>query len=48
MLAALAEIRAHAGSQFCPRVVNALEELWRKEPTVFTPAPSPDAATNAA
>jgi HD domain len=48
MLAALAEIRAHAGSQFCPRVVAALEELWRKEPAVFMPAPSPDAATNAA
>jgi hypothetical protein len=48
MLAALAEIRAHAGTQFCPSVVDALEELWRKEPAVFTPEPSPDAATNAA
>jgi hypothetical protein len=48
MLAALAEIRAHAGTQFCPRVVDALEELWRKEPAVFTPVPSPDAATDAA
>jgi HD domain-containing protein len=48
MLAALAEIRAHAGSQFCPQVVDALEELWRKDPAVFTPGPSPDAATNAA
>jgi HD-GYP domain-containing protein (c-di-GMP phosphodiesterase class II) len=48
MLAALAEIRAHAGTQFCPRVVAALEELWRKEPAVFTPAPSQDAATDAA
>ena len=35
MLGALAEIRAHAGTQFCPRVVAALEELWRKEPDVF-------------
>jgi HD domain len=35
MLGALAEIRAHTGTQFCPRVVDALEELWRKEPTVF-------------
>jgi HD domain/MASE9 len=29
-LAALAEIRAHAGTQFCPRVVGALEQLWHK------------------
>jgi HD domain len=48
MLAALAEIRAHAGTQFCPRVVRALEELWRREPKIFTPEPSPDAATDAA
>ena len=48
MLAALAEIRAHAGTQFCPRVVDALEELWRREPRVFTPEPSPVAATDAA
>jgi hypothetical protein len=48
MLAALAEIRAHAGTQFCPRVVRALEELWRREPKLFTPAQSPDAATDAA
>jgi hypothetical protein len=48
MLAALAEIREHAGTQFCPRVVAALEEMWRKEPGVFTPAQSPDAATHAA
>lgn len=52
MLAALAEIREHAGTQFCPRVVGALEELWRKEPGVFaatvTPLPSPTAATDAA
>jgi HD-GYP domain-containing protein (c-di-GMP phosphodiesterase class II) len=48
MLAALAEIRAHAGTQFCPRVVKALEELWRREPNLFTQAPSPDAATDAA
>jgi hypothetical protein len=34
-LGALAEIRAHTGTQFCPRVVAALEELWRKEPGVF-------------
>jgi hypothetical protein len=48
MLAALTEIRAHAGTQFCPRVVAALDELWRKEPGLFTPAQSPDAATDAA
>ena len=48
MLGALAEIRGHTGTQFCPRVVAALEELWRKEPGVFTPSPSPDAATDAA
>jgi HD-GYP domain-containing protein (c-di-GMP phosphodiesterase class II) len=36
MLGALAEIRAHTGTQFCPRVVAALEELWRKEPNVFS------------
>ena len=48
MLAALTEIRAHAGTQFCPRVVAALDDLWRKEPGLFTPAQSPDAATDAA
>jgi hypothetical protein len=36
MLGALAEIRAHTGTQFCPNVVAALEELWRKEPGAFT------------
>ena len=35
ILGALAEIRAHTGTQFCPNVVAALEELWRKEPGVF-------------
>jgi HD-GYP domain-containing protein (c-di-GMP phosphodiesterase class II) len=39
MLGALAEIRAHTGTQFCPRVVAALEELWRKEPDVFNAEP---------
>src|SRR5215468_335032 len=48
MAAALAEIRAHAGTQFCPRVVAALERLWRKEPGLFMQAPSPNAATDAA
>ncbi len=36
ILGALAEIRAHTGTQFCPNVVAALEELWRKEPGAFT------------
>jgi HD-GYP domain-containing protein (c-di-GMP phosphodiesterase class II) len=36
ILGALAEIRAHTGTQFCPHVVAALEELWRKEPGAFT------------
>jgi HD domain len=40
MLGALGEIRAHTGTQFCPRVVDALEELWRKEPSVFAPEPA--------
>jgi hypothetical protein len=35
MIGALAEIRAHTGTQFCPQVVAALEELWRKEPSLF-------------
>jgi HD domain len=48
MQAALAEIRTHAGTQFCPRVVTALEDLWRKQPGLFTQAQSPDAATDAA
>ena len=48
MLAALAEIRSHAGTQFCARVVDALEDLWRREPGIFTQLPSQDAATDAA
>jgi hypothetical protein len=39
MLAAMAEIREHSGTQFCPRVVAALEELWRKEPIAFGAEP---------
>jgi hypothetical protein len=46
MLAALAEIRDHSGTQFCPRVVTALEELYRREPRLFTPSRA--AATDAA
>ena len=48
MLAALAEIRAHAGTQFCPQVVAALEELWLREPRIFMQVQSQDAATDAA
>jgi hypothetical protein len=48
MLAALAEIREHAGTQFCPKVVKALEDLWRREPKLFMQVQSPDAATDAA
>ena len=40
MLAALAEIRSHTGTQFCPNVVAALEELWRKDPEVFGAEPA--------
>jgi HD-GYP domain-containing protein (c-di-GMP phosphodiesterase class II) len=47
MLGALAEIRAHTGTQFCPRVVDALEELWRKEPGVFAPESSAPAIPDA-
>jgi hypothetical protein len=39
MLAALAEIREHTGTQFCSRVVAALEEVWRKEPGLFGAEP---------
>lgn len=37
--AALAEIRAHSGSQFCPRVVDALEAVARELPEVLGGAP---------
>jgi len=39
-LAALAEIREHAGTQFCPRVVDALEELSRSEPALLASEPT--------
>jgi putative nucleotidyltransferase with HDIG domain len=35
LLAALQEVREHAGSQFCPSVVAALERVFREEPHVF-------------
>jgi ribonuclease P protein subunit RPR2 len=40
ILAAFAEIREHTGTQFCPRVVAALDELWRKQPNAFGVEPS--------
>jgi hypothetical protein len=35
LLAALAEIRANSGTQFCPEVVDALEQLWRRKPELL-------------
>jgi HD-GYP domain-containing protein (c-di-GMP phosphodiesterase class II) len=32
---ALAEIADHAGTQFCPRVVDALQKLFREQPELF-------------
>jgi putative nucleotidyltransferase with HDIG domain len=34
-LAALAEIRANTGTQFCPRVVEALEKVWHTKPQLL-------------
>jgi HD-GYP domain-containing protein (c-di-GMP phosphodiesterase class II) len=31
-VAALAEIEANTGTQFCPRVVAALRTIWRNNP----------------
>jgi HD domain-containing protein/MASE9 protein len=36
LMAALAEIERNAGTQFCPKVVAALRELWRTEPRLLT------------
>jgi hypothetical protein len=36
--AAIDEIRAHKGVQFCPRVVEALESLYRDEPALLSAA----------
>jgi hypothetical protein len=33
--AALEELRAHTGTQFCPTVVAAVEDLWREHPEVL-------------
>jgi len=34
--AALAEVRVHGGTQFCPQVVAALEAIYRDEPELLT------------
>jgi putative nucleotidyltransferase with HDIG domain len=39
LMAALAEIEANAGTQFCPDVVAALRELWRSDPRLLAGAP---------
>jgi putative nucleotidyltransferase with HDIG domain len=46
-LAALAEIRAHAGTQFCPLVVAALDKLGAKHPHLLDP-PSEELVAGAA
>jgi putative nucleotidyltransferase with HDIG domain len=33
--AAFDELRAHKGTQFCPRVIDALEDVYREEPSVL-------------
>jgi putative nucleotidyltransferase with HDIG domain len=33
--AAMEELRAHAGTQFCPNVIEALEAVYREQPTVL-------------
>jgi putative nucleotidyltransferase with HDIG domain len=32
---ALEELRANAGTQFCPRVIEALEDIWREDPRLL-------------
>ena len=39
LAAALAEIREHSGTQFCPRVVAALEQIAAESPEVLTVKP---------
>jgi HD-GYP domain-containing protein (c-di-GMP phosphodiesterase class II) len=33
--AAIEEMRAHSGTQFCPRVIDALDEIYRNEPHIL-------------
>ncbi len=35
VLAAIDELRGHTGTQFCPRVVRALERVYREEPQML-------------
>jgi putative nucleotidyltransferase with HDIG domain len=42
--AALAEIQAHAGHQFCPRVVDALQRLWHEQPHLLAAETPPEYA----
>ena len=35
VVAAMDELRAHAGTQFCPIVVEALEAVYREQPKVL-------------
>jgi putative nucleotidyltransferase with HDIG domain len=35
LAAAIQELRAHTGTQFCPKVVAVLQDLWREEPQLF-------------
>jgi HD-GYP domain-containing protein (c-di-GMP phosphodiesterase class II) len=39
VMAALTEIDTNAGTQFCPRVVVALHDLWRTAPEVLAAEP---------
>ncbi len=43
-VAALEELRAHAGTQFCPRAVEALFDVWREEPELLANDPPLEAA----
>jgi HD-GYP domain-containing protein (c-di-GMP phosphodiesterase class II) len=36
IIAALAEIEANRGTQFNPRVVDALRDIWQSEPDILT------------
>jgi hypothetical protein len=29
------ELRAHTGTQFCPKVIEALEAIYREQPTLL-------------
>jgi len=41
VVAALAEIEANTGTQFCPRVVAALRTIWRMNPSLLAQAQPP-------